>query len=221
MIGQAGEDYLKCIYQLSLENEIVTPTLVAEYFRISPAAVTKMVKRLKEFNLIHHERGQGLTLTSPGKKVALEVLRHHRLIEQYLYQALGYTWDEVHEEAERLEHVISETFVEKIDALLGYPTHDPHGSPIPGKNGEIDDVQYPLLSDLEPGKKAIVRRVGRDDASMLRYIGTLGLYPGAEVDVISKEPYGGPINILVSGKKRAIGSELAGHVFVLDKEIVE
>ena len=220
MIGQTGEDYLKLVYQLSLDHQVVTRSLIAEQFQVSAAAVTKMIKRLKELKLLASENGQGLCLTPAGKKVALEVVRHHRLLELYLYEALDYTWDQVHEEAERLEHVISKRFVDKIDALLGHPTHDPHGAPIPGKNGEIETVRYPSLDDLEPGQEAIIQRVAKDDASMLRYMGELGLYLGTEVKLVSKEPYGGPIYLLVDGRQCAIGAELAGNVLVVLKENV-
>ena len=161
MIGQTGEDYLKRIYGLSLRHEIVTSSLIAEQLKVSAAAVTKMTKRLRELQLLTQDRSQGLRLTPAGRKIALEVIRHHRLIELYLCEALGYTWDQVHEEADRLEHVISERFAEKIDALLGHPTHDPHGAPIPDKNGEIEDVRYPSLDTLEPGQEATIQQVGR------------------------------------------------------------
>lgn len=221
VLGQAGEDYLKCVYLLSLECDMVTPSMVAERFQISPAAVTKMVKRLKKLNLIRYERESGLELTASGKKTALEVLRHHRLIELYLFEALGYSWDQVHEEAERLEHVVSKRLAGKIDAALGSPTRDPHGAPIPGENGEIDMGCFPTLGDLSPGQEATIQRVNDEDASMLRYLGELGLYPGTDVKILSKEPFGGPFYVLAGGRRRIVGMELAENIMVQKKEMVK
>lgn len=214
MIGQSGEDYLKLIYKLGIEHGVVSQIMISEQLEVSPAAVTKMGKRLQELNLLSYTRSGGFCLTPEGEKIALEVIRHHRLIELYLMEALGYSWDEVHEEAEILEHVISEAFEEKIDAFLGYPTHDPHGDPIPSKNGEIDHIDYPTLDQLPLGERALVRRVGNHDADMLKFMGEIGLYPGTEVELLEREPYGGSIHLRIEGEERSIGRELAENVFV-------
>lgn len=214
MVGAAVQDYLKVIYKLSLSEQRCTPSLVAERMAVSAAAVTKMVKRLQELNLATYTRSQEIELTSAGQKIALEMIRHHRLLELYLMEALGYTWDQVDSEAEKLEHVISEEFEDRIDAFLGYPTHDPHGDPIPTKDGHLDLVRHETLASLQPGDSAVVRRVTDGDPAMLRYLGALGLYPETAVEMLAQEPYGGPLRVRVSGKEQHVGRELADNVFV-------
>ncbi|MFN3652902.1 MAG: metal-dependent transcriptional regulator [Armatimonadota bacterium] len=214
MIGEAAQDYLKAIYKLSTSDRRCTPTLVAERMSVSPAAVTKMLRRLQELKLVEYERTQEVRLTPAGEKVALEIIRHHRLIETYLKEALGYTWDQVDSEAEKLEHVISEEFEEKIAELLGHPTHDPHGDPIPTKDGRICQKRHAPLADMEAGQAAVVRRVTDGDPAMLRYLGDLGLYPDASVEMLAKEPYGGSLRIRVDGANQSVGRELAENVFV-------
>lgn len=214
MAGSVIQDYLKAIYKLRDENGSVSPSAVADRLEVSPPAVTKMVKRMAEMNLVHAVKNQRVSLTPSGEKIALEVIRHHRLLEAYLKEALGYTWDQVDAEAEKLEHVISEEFEEKIDQFLGCPSHDPHGDPIPTKDGRIEQVLHPTLTDLMPGQAAIIRRVSDSDPQMLRYLGELGLYPNTQVTLLDKEPYGGSMHILARGIERAIGRELADQVFV-------
>ncbi len=216
--GSAVEDYLKTVYQLSLACPRVAPSTVAAKLGVSQAAVTKMVKRLRALRLVRYGRGPGIVLTEDGRAVALEVVRHHRLIEAYLHRALGYSWDEVDREAEVLEHVISEDFEERIDRVLGHPTHDPHGSPIPTKDGRVADADFPSLDDLDAGQSATVRRVNGRDPEMLRYLGELGLYPETEVTLVERAPFGGPLRILVGGAERTIGAQLARNVFVDARE---
>ena len=218
VIGAAVQDYLKVIYKLSLSEERCAPSAVAERMAVSPAAVTKMVRRLQELKLAVYTRSQDITLTPAGEKIALEIIRHHRLLEAYLMEALGYTWDQVDGEAEKLEHVISEEFEDKIDEFLGFPTHDPHGDPIPTKEGRLDLVRHAPLSELQPGQEAVIRRVADGDPAMLRYLGDLGLYPQTPIRVVQKDPYGGPIRVSVCGAEQAIGRELAESVFVSPKE---
>jgi DtxR family Mn-dependent transcriptional regulator len=177
-----------------------------------------MIKRLQELKLVTYTRSEEIRLTPAGEKIALEMIRHHRLLELYLLEALGYTWDQVDSEAEKLEHVISEEFEDRIDELLGYPTHDPHGDPIPTKDGYVEDVRHGTLADLEAGKAGVVRRVTDGDPEMLRYLGHLGLYPDTQVEMVVKEPYGGPLRVRVSGSEHAIGRELAVNVFVSTNE---
>jgi DtxR family Mn-dependent transcriptional regulator len=214
----AVEDYVKSIYKLSLENKKVTPTMVAEDQGVTQAAVTKMVQRLKVLKLVQYARATGLALSPAGRKIALEVIRHHRLIELYLTEALGYSWDQVHEEAEKLEHVISEQFEEQIEKVLGYPTRDPHGAPIPGRDGTIELPDTTALVDMKPGEHGTVEHVNDDDSEMLSFLGDMGMYPGTEVEMIGREPYGGSFRIKVSGKDRAVGSEVAANVFVAMEE---
>ncbi len=214
MFGSAVEDYVKAIYELAEPKGRVAPTAVAGTLGVSLPAVTKMVRRLMELRLVNYERAEGIALTPSGRKVALEILRHHRLLEVYLKEALGYSWDQVDEEAEKLEHHISEEFEDRIDRMLGHPKRDPHGSPIPTKDGVIDDAPRPTLAEVEPGVRVRVARVTDRDPAMLRYLGELGLYPETPVEVVQRAPYGGTLQLLVAGYPRHIGEELARHVFV-------
>jgi DtxR family Mn-dependent transcriptional regulator len=213
-LGTAGQDYLKNVYKLARGGQRVTASLVAEKLGVSAPAVSKMLKRLRELHLVAQTPERELVLTPAGEKVALEVIRHHRLLELYLTQALGYSWDQVDEEAEKLEHHISEEFEDRIDELLGYPTRDPHGHPIPTKDGRIDETQHDPLSAMQAGQIGVVRRVADDDPAMLRYMGSLGLYPDARVQMLAREPFGGPLRVRIAGAEQAVGRELADHVFV-------
>jgi len=214
MARSAVEDYVKSVYKLSLENKKVTPSHVADSLGVTQAAVSKMVRRLQDLKLLNYDRSKGLRLSRTGEKVALEVIRHHRLLELYLTEALGFSWDTVHEEAERLEHVISEEFEEKIEVLLGYPTHDPHGAPIPTRDGQMELGNTTMLSELDEGQSAVIARVSDSDAKMLSHLGGLGMYPGTAIEMIERDPYGGSLHIKVSGKQCSLGPELARKVFV-------
>ena len=218
MVGAAVQDYLNVIYKLKHSEQRCTPSLVAERLGVSNAAVTKMLKRLQELNLAEYPRNQEIELTPAGQKIALEMIRHHRLLELYLMEALGYTWDQVDGEAEKLEHVISEEFEDRIDAFLGYPTRDPHGDPIPTKEGHLENVRHATLTSLMPGETAVVERVTDGDPAMLRYMGDLGLYPDTAIEMVAKEPFGGPLRVRVSGSEYAVGRELADNVFVSRQE---
>lgn len=212
--SHAVEDCLKAIFLLAQEEQCASTSALAERLRISPGAVTKMVKKLAGLRLVDHSPYRGVTLTPAGEKIALEVLRHHRLLELYLHEALGYTWDQVHGEAERLEHVLSEEMEERIDAFLGRPALDPHGDPIPSREGVLAQVVGTRLSDLPDGQDAIVARVQNNDPALLRYLGQLGLYPAAAVSIRRREPFGGPLFIRVGEVEHAIGREVGDSVFV-------
>ncbi|MBZ0256778.1 metal-dependent transcriptional regulator [bacterium] len=214
MLGPIIEDYLKTVYAIGLDGTLVTPSMLAERFSVSPAAVTKMMKRLQTLNLVNYSRSNGVRLTQEGNKIAIEILRHHRLIELYLIKALGYRWDQVHEEAERLEHVISDVFVEKIDEYLGFPTHDPHGDPIPTKDGTLLEQATAPINEMKPGEESQIERVSDTDSEMLKYMEKLGIAPGVAIEYIKEEPYGGSIHIKVNGEQCAIGRELASNIFV-------
>jgi DtxR family Mn-dependent transcriptional regulator len=214
MHGTAVQDYVKAIYLVGEREGRVAPSAVAETLGVSQAAVTKMVRRLGELELVRYERADGIRLTGAGRKVALEMLRHHRLLETFLAEKLGYSWDEVHDEAERLEHVISEEFERKIDRALGHPTHDPHGAPIPTADGRVPEVRHPSLADVELGATVRVELVVDDDAERLRYLGGLGLYPETVIRVLERDPFGGSLHVDVAGDRRALGPELAAAVFV-------
>ncbi|MCA1553847.1 MAG: metal-dependent transcriptional regulator, partial [Chloroflexi bacterium] len=182
---------------------------------VTPASATNMIKKLAELKLVRHTPYQSVVLTPAGRKVALEVIRHHRLIELYLAESLGYSWDQVHDEAETLEHHISEAFEQKIAESLGDPTYDPHGDPIPTREGVLDEHKHGRLAD-EPavGQSAVVRRVSDASAERLRYLAELGLRPDVTVTVLERAPFRGPIRLRIGRRKVNVGTELADEVFV-------
>ena len=218
MISQAIEDYLKTIYKLQhggTENERVTTSVIADRMGVAAASATNMIKKLAEMHLLVHTPYQGVELTNAGEKIALETIRHHRLIELYLAQALGYPWDQIDAEADRLEHAISEEFEDRIDKALGYPTIGAHGEPIPTKQGKIEDLGYPRLSDLETGQPAIIRRVSDHNPEMLRYMNQMGLQLGTRVEVREKAPFSGPLQLKIDvDKEESLGLEVAYNIFV-------
>lgn len=184
MLTQAIQDYLKVIYKLREEREGATTTAIADRLGVSAASVTNMIKKLARLRLVEHTPYHGVVLTPGGEKVALEVIRHHRLLELYLSEALGVSLDKVDEEAERLEHVLSEELEERIARSLGNPTHDPHGHPIPSREGRLVEASYPVLADLQRGASAVIVRVSDEDAGVLRDLASEGLLPGARVLVV-------------------------------------
>ena len=218
MISQAMQDYLKTIYKLQEESEdveVVTTSLIAEYMQIAAPSVTNMIKKLAAIHLVEHTPYRGVTLTKPGTKIALEILRHHRLLERYLAEVLGYSWDRVDAEAEKLEHVISEEFEERIDVLMGYPTTDPHGAPIPTRKGDIEHETFLPLSRLQAGQTAVVRRVDDQNPEILRHVEDLGLKLGTQMEVCDKAPFNGPLLLQINAHKDySMGLELANHIFV-------
>ena len=212
-----AEDYLKAIYDIerATAGGSVSTTELAQRLAIAPASVTGMMKRLADQGLIDHEPYRGVRLTSRGRLAALRTLRRHRVIEAYLAQALGYEWDRVHDEAERLEHAASDELVDRMAAAIGEPTVDPHGAPIPTRDGGIaEEFSLRTLDDLREGERARVMRVSDKDAQRLRYLGSLGIVPGALVEVVQRAPYGGPIAMLAEGTQRQVGPELAAQVIV-------
>lgn len=213
-ITPAMEDYLKTIFSLEEAGDRITTQAIADQLDVAAPSVTGMVKRLHDLNLVDHAPYRGVTLTEAGRKIALEVVRHHRLLELYLADALGYSWDEVHEEADRLEHTISEEFEARIDHALGYPTHDPHGDPIPTAGGDLPVMAHQRLSDLDVGQQAMVVRIFHDDSERLRYLGQLGLYPNSTLTVLEKMPFNGPLRIKVEDEEHVIGLELAAEVYI-------
>jgi DtxR family transcriptional regulator, Mn-dependent transcriptional regulator len=210
---ESVQDYLKAIYLLAQAGEEVTTTAVADRLGVSAASVTSMIKRLAFRGLLRHQRYQGVELTGTGRKLALEVIRHHRLLEAYLHRELGMTWDQVHDEAEILEHAISEDFEERIAEILGHPTHDPHGDPIPPKNGKYVEVRHAPLMRFSSGP-ALVERVSDRDPEALRYLDKLGIRPGSLITVEQREPFGGPLWVRVGRRRHAIGPELAEAIYV-------
>jgi DtxR family Mn-dependent transcriptional regulator len=192
----------------------VSTSSIAGRLGVAQASVTGMIKKMAEMKLVEHSPYQGVTLTEAGEKIALEIIRHHRLLELYLAEAMGYSWDKVHDEAEKLEHVISEEFEEKIDEFLGRPTADPHGAPIPTKDGQMPTFQGFPLSQAEAGAHVIVRMVSDRDAEKLRYLGKIGLYPNSEITVIDLAPFNGPVHIRINETPHHLGRELAEMILV-------
>ncbi len=218
MLSQAVEDYLKVIFKLSSEGKRVSNSEIARRLGVVNASVTGMLKKLADMHLVDYSRYRGVELTESGKKIAVEMIRHHRLLELYLKEAMGYTWDKVHDEAENLEHHISEEFEEKIDEFLGRPETDPHGSPIPTKDGKIAPTPSTPLSSIPVGKQVIILRVSDSNAEMLRYLGGLNLYPRTHLTIIEREPFNGSTRISAHGVTCSLSPELCEAIFV---EIVE
>lgn len=214
MHTQAVEDYLKTIYDLSRADTAVPTSALAERLGVTPASVTGMVKKLAEMNLLTHEPYRGVGLTEAGRRIALEVIRHHRLVERYLHDALGVPWDRVHAEAEKIEHVLSEDLEARMDAALGHPTTDPHGAPIPSLDLVIDEPEVTPLADLAAGQHAVVAEVSDHDADLLRYVGDLGLYPQTPFAVVAVAPFEGPITVRVGGQERTVGQKAAQFILV-------
>ncbi|MSR35213.1 MAG: metal-dependent transcriptional regulator [Gemmatimonadetes bacterium] len=208
------EDYLKTIYELERSGEPAETNAIAEALAVTPASVSGMVRRLAEQGLIEHERYRGVRLTGPGRRAALLTLRRHRVIEAYLTSALGYSWDRVHDEAERLEHAASDELIDRMAAAIGEPATDPHGAPIPTREGTLRERALAPLSALGDGEEARVERVSDHSADRLRYLAELGILPGVRVTVAERDPFDGPITVLVEGVARVIGAALASQVLV-------
>jgi len=211
------EDYLKTIYMLREREGAASTTAIATALEVTPASVTGMIKKLAELKLVRHTPYQGVELTKSGEKIALEMVRHHRLLELFLMEALGYTWDEVHAEADALEHVISEEFEERIVARLGNPTVDPHGDPIPNKDGTIAVVKERALLSMQAGESAQITHINDTDSEMLRYAASLGLTPTMRLTLLDVEPFGGSLRVKIGKTEKSIGRELAAQVFVTAK----
>lgn len=218
---EAVEDYAKALHALAQRSEgPVTTSALAERLGVSAGSVTSMLKRMHEMGLVAYESYRGALLTERGERVALEVIRHHRLLEAYLAEVLGMPWDRVHDEAEVLEHYISEELEERIAEALGDPAHDPHGDPIPSAELDLATDDTVSLTDLEPGSRAAFARVSDSDPEMLRYLADRGIRPGAEMKVVSRDPFDGPLHVSVSGTEHVLGERLAGAIRVLGPDRV-
>lgn len=214
--SQSVEDYLKAIYKLeeAEKDKGVSTSKLADLMGVANASVTNMVKRLSKMGLVSYESYYGVNLTESGKKIALEIIRHHRLLELYLAEMLGYSWDQVHEEAEKLEHHISEQFEDKISELLNNPKFDPHGDPIPTKDGEMPRLVLMPLSEVPNEDEHIIKRVKNQDPEVLRYLEKNGLLPGAKIKIVSREPFNGPIKIDMDGETTTVGHSVAKDIYV-------
>lgn len=208
------EDYLKVIFELETTDGVAGTNEIAAELGVAPASVSGMIRRLAEQGLIAHERYRGVRVTRAGRRAALRTIRRHRVIEAYLTTALHYPWDRVHEEAERLEHAASDELIDRMAAAIGEPTTDPHGAPIPTRDGTLDEPALVALSDVGVGEHVRVQRVGDRDGEQLRYLAELGITPGRRVEVLSRAPFDGPISVRVGRAVRSIGPTLARQIFV-------
>lgn len=213
LTGQA-EDYLKAIYELEQGGTPAGTNDIAARLGIAAASVTGMIQRLARLGLVAAERYRGARLTEAGRTAALQLIRRHRIIESYLVERLGFGWDDVHEEAERLEHAASDDLIAKMADAIGNPTADPHGAPIPSASGEVDETRLASIDDLDVGRSATVVRMSDRDPEFLRYLDGLGIRPGAQLRVESRAPFGGPITIEVDGARHAVGVAAAERVYI-------
>ena len=208
-LSDTVENYAKAIYALQLREGGATNNALAERLGVTPASASGMVKKLGAIGLVRHVPYKGVELTPDGERVALEVLRHHRLLELYLAEEVGLTWDRVHEEAEVLEHVLSEELEEAIATKLGNPTHDPHGDPIPTRDGRVEERETLSLQALEPGARGVFVRISDSDPEMLRYLSERGIAPGAGFEIVDKQPFEGPLFARFGEQVHVLGGALA------------
>jgi DtxR family Mn-dependent transcriptional regulator len=213
--SESIQDYLRVIYKLEIDGARASTSAVADRMGVSPPSVTAMLKKLAGLGLVDHEPYHGAVLTTTGRRAAIELTRHHRLLEVYLAENLGLGIDAVHAEADRLEHALSEELEARIDESLGFPTHDPHGDPIPDASLHVEAPPLRTLASLEPGEEATIQRVPDGDSDLLRYLSNLELVPGRRVEVRESAPFGGPVTVSVdAGDEHAIAREVAGVIGV-------
>lgn len=217
-LTQAIEDYLKAIYDVTFKEGRASTTKLAAYLEVTPASVTGMIQKLSQTEppLVEYQKHHGVTLTDAGEKIALETIRHHRLLELFLHRILGYPWDEVHDEADRLEHVISEQFEDRIAAALGHPEADPHGDPIPRKDLSIPKVAATTLSGLRVGQQAVIKRVRDTDPDLLRYLSERGVVPDARVEITDYSEFDNNIHLRVEGNSKTVvlGQRITDQIFI-------
>jgi DtxR family Mn-dependent transcriptional regulator len=215
-LTQSIEDYLKVIFELTLAQDRASTNQIAERMGVTPASVTGMLKRLaaNQPPLLDYHKHRGVVLTSEGEKVALEMIRHHRLIELFLHETLGYPWDEVHAEADRLEHVISEDFEERIAQALGNPDIDPHGDPIPTRDLVLPQMSWARLDRLRAGQQAIVQRVDNENPELLRYLSDIGVIPGVCLEILSYSEFDGNLQLQVGDKILVLGPGVTQQIYV-------
>ena len=213
LTGQA-EDYLKVMYHLERSGAAAATSDIAAELGVAPASVSGMLQRLARLGLVRVERYRGARLAPPGRRIALQLIRRHRIIESFLATTLGYSWDDVHAEAERLEHAASTELVERMAASLGHPTTDPHGAPIPTPEGRVNERLLRSIAELRLNERARVVLMRDRDPAFLRYLAGVGLRPGVEITVVAIAPFDGPVELRVSRKRVSIGASAAGRVFV-------
>jgi DtxR family Mn-dependent transcriptional regulator len=212
--SKANEDFLKAVYLLQQDQDRVQTSVLADMLGISAPSTTEMAKKLAKANLIIHEPYRGVRLTEAGERVALEIVRNHRLLELFLVQTLGYSWDEVHDEAEQLEHAVSDRLMQRIADYLGNPRYDPHGDPIPGPEGDIYTRNLTPLSEWPIGEKGLIGRLRDQSPDMLRYLDEKGLVMAAQVEVLKTDPFNGPLTLIVNGAQQVIGANVAQYVLI-------
>lgn len=219
-LSRSVEDYLKAIYGLSDSGDPASTSAIAEVLDIQPASVTGMIKRMAESGLLEHVPYKGVRLTEPGTLEALKVLRRHRIIETYLCERLGYAWDDVHDEAERLEHAASDKLIEQMAGALDFPSHDPHGAPIPTRGGDIESTDLSTLADARPGDRVLIRAVRDEDSSDLRSMAEGGLVPGARMWVRAASAADDFVEVIVTrgARPRRVPGELARQIYVVPDE---
>jgi len=208
-LTRSVEDYLKVIYHLSSQGGFAATSEIAAQLDVSAPSVSGMVKRLSETGLIEYVPYRGVQLTGQGRRAALKMIRRHRILEVYLIQQLGYDWDGVHDEAERLEHAVSDELIERMSGALGHPRYDPHGAPIPTVDGEIEEADHVTVADAPVGQALELRQVGTEDPARLRYFAEQGLVPGARLTIIDRQPFNGPTTVSLGSGQRIVGRELA------------
>lgn len=216
-LSRSVEDYLKAIYALSQEGATASTSDIAEALDVQPASVSGMIKRLKESGYVDHSPYRGVRLSADGSREALRVIRRHRILETYLSQRLGYSWDDVHGEAERLEHAASEELIERMASALEYPSHDPHGAPIPTRAGDVEEADHITLAEAATGDTVRIRAVRDDDAERLRYLEAKGLLPGVQLHIEGRAPFSGPITLRIADGTHAaqtVGFDLATRIQV-------
>jgi DtxR family Mn-dependent transcriptional regulator len=216
-LTRQAEDYLKAIYEIERDGEVAATTAIAARLGIASASVSGMVRRLGRQGLVVVERYKGARLTGKGRRVALQMIRRHRILESYLVTRLAYQWDGVHDEAERLEHAASLELIERMSAALGHPLVDPHGAPIPRADGTVNDARLRSLNDLDVGERATVARMSDRDPALLRYLAELGIRPGAALRLVDRAPFDGPLTVAVGRARHVVGISVATRVYIADK----
>lgn len=210
LLSRSTEDYLKAIFKLESRDGAAQTSAIAEALEVAPPSVSGMVKRLSEADLVQHVPYRGVQLTDLGRRTALQMLRRHRILELYLIERLGYDWDSVHDEAERLEHAVSDRLIERMSGALGDPKYDPHGSPIPSAEGEMESPDLVPMTALAEGQQAELRMVSDQDSDRLRFLGSLGLKPGVQFTVLALQPFNGPLTVQIdNARQEIVGFELA------------
>jgi len=217
-LTRSVEDYLKSVFHLTSQGGFATTSDIAEMLEVAPPSVSGMMKRLSETGLIEHVPYRGVQLTSQGRRAALQMIRRHRILESYLTSKLGYDWGDVHVEAERLEHAVSEKLIERMAEALGEPRYDPHGAPIPTAAGEIEEAELVTLAAARVGATLVLRQVGDEQPERLRYLAEQGLVPGTRLAVVERQPFNGPTTVRFGMETRVVGQELAGLLWCEEVE---